>query len=458
MTIPTIPSMTTPVPNRADRANFRARADVTLSELPPTVDAINVAIAGINAAALSTEADADGAEASAAIAAGSANFKGQWSSLTGALAVPASVAHNGVIYVLLANAADVTAIVPGVSSQWLAVLSVPLYALPIMQANAGYVAASAVEVLGAYDFDSLLPALSGAPAYGAYSGSNYVVTGNSSTSSVATSPDGETWTLRTMPSSSSWGPIASNGSGKVMAFVPNSTVSAVSTNHGVTWSACTATGGTVLVQGEHGLHYVGGLWLAPTGNNSIGYYTSADDGATWVSRSFPVTAPSTSQFFMVGSTLWFRQAATATTAYTTTDGINWTTRASSVPAGTLVPGTYPDGSLWGCVGTVLYRTTDGITWSQQSVQTQVSGSLPAEVNGVKLVLSGSLVYSHDQGAWTARAKGIVTAVDLPFQYSVRSFKTRGTLNGLFMQLGHINGRVALIKPGSGSPSGLFRKA
>ena len=456
MPIPTITPMTTPVPSRADRANFRARADVTLSEIPPTVDAINVAIAGINAAAVSTVADADSAAQSALAALGAANYKGEWSTLTGALAIPASVSHNGVVYVLKASAADVTAIVPGVSSQWLAAFSVPLYALPILQANAGYAAASAMEVLGAADFDTLLTG-AGSPAFGAYSGSNYVVSSGVSLGSVSTSADGETWTLRTMPSSNPWGPIGSNGSGKLLCAVPNSTASAISTNHGVTWSACTATGGTILVQAAHGVHYVGGLWLLPTGNNSIGYYTSADDGGSWTSRSFPVLAPSTSEFRMVGGTLWFRQSPTATTAYTTTDGINWTTRTASVPAGTMVTGAYPDGSLWGCIGTALYKTADGITWTLQGDQTQVSGLLPAEVNGIKLVLSGSIIYTNDQGAWAARARGIVSAVDLANQWSTRSFQTRGHVNGRFMQLGQSVGRVVSIKPGGGSATGLFRK-
>lgn len=456
MPIPTIPPMTTPVPSRADRVNFRSRADVTLSEIPSRVDAINVAIAGINAAAASTEADATSAASSAALAAGAANFMGQWSSLSGALNIPAAVEHNGVLYVLLSNTANVALITPGVSAQWLPVLTLPLYTLPILQANVGYAAASAMEVLGAADFDTLLTGV-GSPAFGAYSGSNYVLSSGTSVSSVSTSPDGETWTLRAMPAGAAWGPIASNGAGKLLCVVPNSTTSAISTNHGVTWSACTATGGTVVVQAAHGAHYVGGLWLLPTGNGSVGYYTSADDGSTWVARVLPVNAPSTAEFRMVGGALWFRQTPTSTTAYTTTDGINWTAQAASVPAGTMVTGTYPDGSLWGCIGTALYKTTDGVTWSLQSVQTQVSGLLPAEVSGVKLVLSGAIVYTHDQGAWSARARGIVSAVDLANQWSTRSFQTRGNVNGRFMQLGHLVGRCVSIKPGSGSASGLFRK-
>lgn len=47
-----------------------------------------------------------------------ANFKGAWSSLTGALNTPATVQHNGQVWLLTANLANVTTATPGVSSSW----------------------------------------------------------------------------------------------------------------------------------------------------------------------------------------------------------------------------------------------------------------------------------------------------------------------------------------------------
>lgn len=47
-----------------------------------------------------------------------ANNRGNWPGLTGALAVPASVYHNGNNWQLLSNLADVTTAEPGVSSSW----------------------------------------------------------------------------------------------------------------------------------------------------------------------------------------------------------------------------------------------------------------------------------------------------------------------------------------------------
>lgn len=47
-----------------------------------------------------------------------ANFRGDWSALSGPLNLPASVRHNGRFWLLVANVADVTLAVPGVSASW----------------------------------------------------------------------------------------------------------------------------------------------------------------------------------------------------------------------------------------------------------------------------------------------------------------------------------------------------
>jgi hypothetical protein len=120
----TIPALGTP-PSTANPANFDTLADAFLASLPSNS-------AGINAAALVTynnavdaynNAIAGAASASAAAAsqvnvAALANFKGTWSSLTGAIAKPASVFNNGAYWALLNNLADVTTSQPGVTADW----------------------------------------------------------------------------------------------------------------------------------------------------------------------------------------------------------------------------------------------------------------------------------------------------------------------------------------------------
>lgn len=112
-------------PTRKDPVNFAARADAFLAALPDfqielntlasELDSIgsNVAQAEINAAQSASDAQ------DAATAAGSfANYKGLWSSLTGALNKPASVKHSGKYWNLLNDLLDVTTSEPGVSADW----------------------------------------------------------------------------------------------------------------------------------------------------------------------------------------------------------------------------------------------------------------------------------------------------------------------------------------------------
>lgn len=99
------------------------------------VDAIDTFTTEANALATAVDADATAAAASAVSAAGSAtdaenastaalaaaNFKGNWSDLTGALNKPASVYHDNVVWMLLNNLANVTTSEPGVSADWTAI-------------------------------------------------------------------------------------------------------------------------------------------------------------------------------------------------------------------------------------------------------------------------------------------------------------------------------------------------
>lgn len=55
----------------------------------------------------------------AQIALATANFKGEWSSLSGALSIPASVYHDGSYWQLLNNLANVAASEPGATGDWI---------------------------------------------------------------------------------------------------------------------------------------------------------------------------------------------------------------------------------------------------------------------------------------------------------------------------------------------------
>ena len=106
------------VPNSSDpEVTFDSMFEAFLSYLKntfvSTVNAIAAACYGnaLDAEQSATEAAASEAAAatSATFASNTANFKGVWAGLTGALAPPASVWHAGRVWVLLSPLADVTA-------------------------------------------------------------------------------------------------------------------------------------------------------------------------------------------------------------------------------------------------------------------------------------------------------------------------------------------------------------
>jgi hypothetical protein len=112
-------------PSREDPNNFAARADALLAALMTFVTECNAMAAGINANEISAAASASTAttkagDAAAArdIALAAANYKGLWSALSGALAIPATVYHSSAIWMLTQSVASVGAEVPGVSTKW----------------------------------------------------------------------------------------------------------------------------------------------------------------------------------------------------------------------------------------------------------------------------------------------------------------------------------------------------
>lgn len=175
-----VPQVPTPVPQRSDRANFAARGDAMMTAFPGLVSGINVVVDYIDAGADFVNAEADRAQTQANAASGSAgqaqafatqsiqeadraeaaadqaaqaslsvaNFKGSWSSLVGALNMPAAVVHAGMIWLLLQNLADVTVAEPGVSPVWM-----PALADAVMQTRAlGDVDLNTVTASGFYSF------------------------------------------------------------------------------------------------------------------------------------------------------------------------------------------------------------------------------------------------------------------------------------------------------------------
>jgi hypothetical protein len=118
-------------PNRsAEPEIFSDAVDAFLTALPTLQGQINAAGTYIQGVGAQVDADktttgghvtaaagsASAAATSQALAAASADFKGAWSSLTGALNKPASVSHNGSFWALLNNLANVTTSTPSLTN------------------------------------------------------------------------------------------------------------------------------------------------------------------------------------------------------------------------------------------------------------------------------------------------------------------------------------------------------
>ena len=116
-----------PVPNSAlEEPTFDAQFEAFLQWLDndaqpgmnAAVESVSINAADAAAAAATAVQSANNATAASDVAIGAINFKGMWASLTGALAKPATVKHNGRFWLLLNNLANVTTSQPGVSADW----------------------------------------------------------------------------------------------------------------------------------------------------------------------------------------------------------------------------------------------------------------------------------------------------------------------------------------------------
>lgn len=123
---PTPVTLAPTAPQRTDEpATFVTRADAFVSYIADMDTEYNALATNVNFNAESAFDSAGEAAASQAAALASknsavaaTNYAGAWSTLTGALAVPASVQHEGTLWLLLTSLANVAASEPGVTGDW----------------------------------------------------------------------------------------------------------------------------------------------------------------------------------------------------------------------------------------------------------------------------------------------------------------------------------------------------
>lgn len=101
-----------------DRTTFANKANAWVEYMPTFTSQVNSAGDWVNEQATLMAGYVATSQASSEVAMGGANYKGAWSALTGALNMPASVSHGGLLYLLNTNLADVTLKTPGVDPEW----------------------------------------------------------------------------------------------------------------------------------------------------------------------------------------------------------------------------------------------------------------------------------------------------------------------------------------------------
>lgn len=157
--------------------------------------------------------------------------------------------------------------------------------------------------------------------------------GNPASPAVFTSPDGTTWTRRSLPGGvggRTGAPRFLNG--KFLLGVTPDTQSGgngviVSSTDGITWTASSSLGGTINAPGEFA--FGNNLYVAPIANAASQIATSTD-GVTWTLRTISAGGASSHVTFFKGK-FYATNYNTGAGLYSSADGIVWT-KVAGAPA------------------------------------------------------------------------------------------------------------------------------
>jgi hypothetical protein len=219
----------------------------------------------------------------------------------------------------------------------------------------------------------------------------------SGSATAATSPDGVTWTARTLPASLSWSAVTYGGS-QFVAVASGSNVAATSPD-GITWTSRTLPSTTTW----SGVAWGGGTYVAIAANTAVS--AASSDGITWTAPGMPVSANWTSVAYGGG----FFAAVTSgssSVAASSPDGINWTSR--TLPnVGSWTSVTYGGGQFVTVnSGTAIAATSPtGTTWTSRTMVATAAWSAVAYGNGLYVTVatgSATAASSPDAITWTAR--------------------------------------------------------
>ena len=225
-----------------------------------------------------------------------------------------------------------------------------------------------------------------------WNGSVFCAVGNSASGGAATSPDGITWTGRAL-TARTWKCIEWNGS--VFAALADGTIAGAATSpDGITWTNRTVPSAQTFMR----MAWNGSVFCATC--SSVNNVVTSPDGITWTNRAIGAIANWTDIIW--NGSVFCVITQTGTTCSTSPDGTTWTARTKQ--AGTGTP--YWDSLAWN--GSVFcavawnaseaQTSPDGITWTLRTT----TAALYAVASGNAVNTVGSSSTAAVVGAGSVR--------------------------------------------------------
>jgi hypothetical protein len=254
-------------------------------------------------------------------------------------------------------------------------------------------------------------------AYGVVNGTGiFVAVSESGTGNrVMTSPDGITWTSRTSAADNDWQSVAF-GNNVFVAVARTGTGNRVMTStNGITW----ATKPSASDGDWRSVTYGNNTWVAVGRNNPV-VMTSSDNGETWTSRTSPV-------FTFMGVTYGnnkFVAVSDQARAITSSDGITWA-ESATVPSGAYQSVTYGNNLFVAVSDSQNARvatSSDGNTWTSRNFGADHNWKGVTWANGVYVAVA-------DHGTNRVMTSGtflLVPAFTLSLSTETRTVNTAAT--------------------------------
>lgn len=226
--------------------------------------------------------------------------------------------------------------------------------------------------------------------------------GIAASTKVSTSPDGTTWTVRTLPSAQNWSELAYGNGLFVICGINASNIFATSPD-GITWTQRTLP---VTPPGASYIKYGGGIFVIVC-NGSIAF--SSPDGITWTQRS--ITSAGWSGVGYGNGMFIAVVSGGVTTAYSY-DGITWNTGGTLPVPSSWSSVSYGNGMFLigsGAAGAFYCTSNDGLKWTQQSSLPSAAQRDFSYGNGMFFAVeygTTNINYSTDGLTWSSLSTGM----------------------------------------------------